>query len=273
MIILFCVTFVMLRKSGPHTPWAKPVAILCLLLALGLAIGRMINSSSRGQANLALATHQRYQDILTTQLAANLKTRHAGARVVILSPPIQEFQNQASNEGHPTLTEGLQQALENEGFIVTSLAIKIPNEALARFQAQVDPSTDPSTDTSIIIDMLVADLSQWFSPQDFSSVLKQLATDADLVISTLPFPSGIDSRILPLSDRKPAVVLLNTSITNTREAMEQTALDTIVLNQTNPSAWMPGTAIPKHPEEAFRKRYLLVTKSNVASLIGTHPLL
>jgi len=36
---------------------------------------------------------------------------------------------------------------------------------------------------------------------------------------------------------------------------------------------MPGTAIPKHPEEAFRKRYLLVTKSNVASLIGTHPLL
>lgn len=266
MIVLGVAAVLLVRLDPDQAKWARPVAVLCAIVTVALAVENIRSTSRRGQAVAVIEAHVRYQEACGTVLGQDLARRYAGAHIVILTPPRIDA---AAERRDGAMVENLQLALQEAAASVVVMSLEIPEEIAARFRAV--PEEGSVGQPPYPVSGLAADTSMWFDTRRLAALLEDLNTEAGLVISTVNVAMGVQADLLPKPEQAPALVLLNTWMDNVAGALSNSVLDTIVLNRINADAFRPGATAPRDVQKAFKKRFFLVRADNVADLAGQHP--
>jgi len=258
-------------KHRQGVAWAKPLAAVCAVIALLCAVLRTIGIDP------APGRYEReYQKISAQKLAVHLADRFPGARVLIITDPMRQtpagvVAEAGPGTGDPFLA-GLREGLGEKVTIVAEVVPEIPEDVRAAFTAESFPPGTLESE-SAPIEMILPPPEYWFTPQVFDKLVTEHAMDCDLIITTVGLPMDQRSmRFWRMKNRPRLAVSLGgmtPSLAELRMAIAEDAVPGFVAY--SPDAVFDGKRPPKDLDDAFAKRYLLVTPDNVNDLAGKYP--
>ena len=180
---------------------------------------------------------EEYQKIMTQKLGLYIKENYAGKKAVVIIDPYLNVEN-------PPSLEGLKAGLDNDVEITEIIKPK-PQEP-----------TDGEEPGTLIPQ------EKWFTVKEVNNLLA--GKDFDICITLIGLPANTkmidkDLNIDALKNKK--VFIGGGSIYNMRQAIVDGAITAAVFYKTDPI--YDDKPIPSNLDEAFDKRYALITKDNI----------
>ena len=180
---------------------------------------------------------EEYQKIMTKKLGLYIKENYAGKKAVVIIDPYLNVEN-------PPNLEGLKAGLGND-VEITEI---------------IKPKTLESTDSKKPGTLIPQE--KWFTVKEFNNLLA--GKDFDICITLIGLPADTqmidkDLNIEALKGKK--VFIGGGSIYNLKQAIVDSAITAAVFYKTDPI--YDDKPIPSNLDEAFDKRYALITKDNI----------
>ena len=108
--------------------------------------------------------------------------------------------------------------------------------------------------------------------KDFNKLLKQMPEGTTLVISLIGLPMDLQNLSLWTMKNAPKLVLVSAmNLPQLQGAIQEGYVAAMLTYRPDPD--MKDPSIPKNPQQAFDKRFLLVTPDNVMELANKYPML
>ena len=241
-----------LSKQKAGQTWGKPLAIVCAIVALVVALAQIMTSGGGASAEGIRDRELKYANISAQYLGEYLAENHAGAKAVMIVEP-SETEGLKKSEA---LSKGLEKGV---GGAIEIVAIETPS-----IPADMRPATTPDGSPAPLPPREV-----WFTAQAFNQIVEKYEGKVDLVVTMMGLPGtqqlgrlniwGMDDVKLAIGDG--SVYELYRQIKNGK---------IVAAVSYNPDATYDEEMPPRDLEEAFNKRYLLVTPQNVEQLAGKY---
>lgn len=204
-------------------------------------------------------------------LGRHLAQTHAGSRVLILTEPV--FDGEAPHDIQRAMVEGLEDGLGSAVEVVGIVAVDPPQAYVERARQSwardgLDP---PEGQTTNSIPSLMRDHQRWYDVRYFAELLAEHTGTYDLLISTVGLPRGFAGSALSRHASLPEFALMNAPGQPLKELIEIGAVDVAVAEKPTANPWEVLQNAPADVEEAFDKRYILVTKANLAEVAAAYP--
>lgn len=241
MIVAGIIAFIAMNKQKSGAAWGQPVAILCAIIAIVAALWSTVNNLSGSDAKKAQNREVEFQKIQTRKLGQYLAENHAGANVIIINDPFND-----GSRPNPML-EGLKEGMGNALNIVAEVAPIPPI---------VEDPEGPEGE-------MVAPMETWYTARSMDDIIKKTGAEYDMLITCIGLPLGGLSR---LKGKK--VAIAGGSVYEFGAAIQGKVVVAAVTYK--PDAIYDDKPIPSDKEEAFNKRYLLVTPDNLMEVASKY---
>lgn len=241
MIVAGVVAFVAMNKQKSGAAWGQPVAIICAIIAIVAALWSTVKTMGGGGAKDAQAREVEFQKVQTRKLGQYLAQNHAGAKAVIINDPFND-----GTRPNPML-EGLKEGLGSAITIVAEVAPVLP---------KMENAEGPEGE-------MMAPMETWYTAKAMDDILKGANAEYDMVITCIGLPAG---GLVRLKGKK--VAIAGGSVYEFGPAIAGKVIVAAVTYK--PDAVYDDKPVPSDMEEAFNKRYLLVTPENIAAVAGQY---
>jgi hypothetical protein len=200
-----------------------------------------------------------YQQVAGRGLGAYLAAAYPGARVLILSEP--NLNDQAAPREHPLIV-GLKEEIAGKLPVVAEVRASIPVDKQNAFAAEMPVGANAGG-------LMMPPLEYWYTAEVFDGLLSDYAGQYDLVATVIGLPQDVGASAVLSGTSHPRVALLNGSIYDLKAALTP---DRVVAAITyNPKAVYDDKPVPMDLDEAFAKRFLLVTPETVQQQSRDYP--
>ncbi len=247
-----------LVKDKAGASWGRPVAIAGIAVVLVGVILYAVRSMGGSKNTEGLLDREAaFQRAAGKKLGLYLAEKYPGAKVVILGD--------AKVGGAPPrvspLVEGFKEAVGTKMTVVAEVNPDIPAEKAKGFMAEM-PQEGPAPGEEGA--HMMPPLEFWYTAKVFDDLIGK-QSGYDILVTTIGLPQDAGkSRVLKDKSR-PKIAILNGTIYDLRAAFTP---DMIVAAVTyNPKAVYDDKPVPKNVDDAFNKRYLLVTPENLQQVM------
>lgn len=267
MVVAFIGMVIGLQKEKGGAAWGRPVAIVCILIALAAAGVTMFGGGAGGGAGAA-NINLRYQAIKGEVLGRELSGQFAGKRAVILLPPEMPTMGEPGEPIYKSVLEGLKKGMGNVT-IVAEIEPKMPADVKARMEQQMAAGG--------MEDMGMMEGQMWFNVASLNQELQPHKGNFDLLIclTGLPGLEGAQGMMAPGVRMEPytnldvwkdgdvKIALAEGSINRLGRAINDGKIVAAVTykQQIDADAWEKQP--PSDLQEAFNMRFVLITPQNV----------
>ncbi len=250
-----------LAKQKAGATWGKPLAVACIVVALATALMNIVKSTTGGGTGEIVEREQLFQKIGTKKLALYLAEKYPGAKALILTEPRLGAQANKPN----ILVEGLKEGFGTKITVVAEISPDIPKNAANSFAAEM-PSAEGG-EAGMEGEMLPP-LEYWYTGALLQKLLDKHAGTFDMLVSTIGLPQDANRMKIWKSKNKPKVVIANGSVYELKSAIKNGMIVGAVTY--NPKAEYDDKPVPKDLDEAFDKRFLLLTPETVDEVASQH---
>ena len=234
--------FVGWSNAKKGAAWGQPMTIACAVVAIGMGFYlAYLNSFGGGATTASRNREEEYQKIMTKKLALFIKEKYSGKKAIVIIDPYLEIDNPPALEG---LKEGFGGAVE----IVEVIKPKAPKR----------PEGDPGMNPGILEPQ-----EKWFTVKSLDESLAGKNFDLCITLMGLPADTKVQGRTLSINALKGKKVFIGGgSVYNLKPAILSEAVIAAVSYKTD--AIYDDKPVPSKLDEAFDKRFALITKDNIA---------
>jgi len=240
LLALGASSIIFMRMAQSGVAWAKPVTVACTLALMVLALVQMFAPDATADPEADRRHYEGYHAVCGEYLGQNLAARHPGARVTLLTWPTMISPPQGSR----ILQASLKDTLESGGLTVTIQPIVVPDKIPQRLKSAGSPE-------------MLMNSSLGFGPRELRQTLSALSGQTDLAVCTIDLMFDLETNSLPPRGSDPAVVLINSFVSDPEFLLRRTSLDALVTIRNNPDIWKRGATIPNDLADAFNQRFEL----------------
>ena len=235
-----CVGWANAKKGAA---WGQPMTIACAVVAIGIGFFLAWQQSfGGGNAASSRNREEEYQRIMTKKLGLYIKENFSGKKAVVIIDPYLDIDN-------PPSLDGLKAGLGSDVEITEVLKPKAPERP-----AGEDPGMNPG--------MLIPQ-EKWFTVKEVNTLLTGKNFDICITLMGLPANTKVQGKALNIEALKGKKVFIGGgSIYNFKQAIVSGAITAAVSYKTD--AIYDDKPIPSKLDEAFDKRFALVTAENAA---------
>jgi len=243
--------------------WGQPMAIACAVFGLIFALMNFLVGGPEKSKDV-IAREMAYIQVATEKLGQHIARTHRGGTAVIITSP----ENNANNEYRNRLITGLRRGLGNTVTIVDIVSPEIPESIINSFREQMGPGMPHGDDMPYMFSN-----DMWFTAEVMDNLLDKYE-DVGVVISTMGLPMDVAAMRFwtKQPERQPKLALALSGIyelRNLRNAITAGIITAAVIN--TPARIQHDRAMPpRNLDEAFDKRYLLITPENVSDIAAEH---
>lgn len=266
MIVAAIVMFWGLAKQKAGVAWGRPVATAAAIVAVVAALVQLFGGGQLPGDNV-ICIERAYQRIGAQKLGAYLAETFPGTRVLIVKEP-EPASGPASSmlDGSSALIEGLRAGLGDEVTIVAEVAPEIPKAIFTSFQGEAGmEGMAPAEDG---MGQMLPPTEFWFTAAVFDKLVEKYKDQCDLVVSTIGLPMDLRGMKYWRMRTAPKLALANGSVYELRTAIKKDRVAAAVTY--NPDCPFELKMPPSNLDEAFDKRFLLVTAANVDEIASKY---
>lgn len=251
-----------LQKQKAGAEWGKPVAIVCIVVALIAALWSSVKTLGGKGNNAGVVDRElRFQQLGGEKLGKYLAEKHAGAKVLILTEP-----KLGTQTGKPNpLVEGLKKGMGSALTVAAEASPEVPADKAKAFAKEM-PMEGASGGAQ---GEMMPPLEYWYTAKIFDTLLGKFDGQFDLLVTTIGLPQDARSSAILKGKSCPKIAVLNGSIYDLKGAFKPTMIVAAITY--NPKAVYDEKPVPKDLDEAFNKRFLLVTPDNLQQVGSTNP--
>ncbi|MCK5803976.1 MAG: hypothetical protein KAI66_14155 [Lentisphaeria bacterium] len=263
MVVAVIGMLVGLSKQKAGAAWGKPVAIACIIVALGVAllnIGQTVTGNDGNTAGVVKA-EMYYQKVGGKKLGMYLAEKFPGSKVLVITEPTM---GAAASTPNNTI-EGLKEGFGTSITVVDVVSPDIPKELKGKFSAEMPPAEMAGGEG---MEEMLPPLEYWFTGPVLDKLLGKYEGKFDMVVTTIGLPQNGLKNCKKLWKVKPKVAIANGSIYEYKGLFLQKYIAAAVTY--NPGAKYDDDTPPKDLDAAFDKRFLLVTMENVNDIAAKH---
>lgn len=251
-----------LVKDKAGTPWGRPVSlggiVVVLLAVILIAVAKMTGGANTQQV---VDREVAFQKAAGKKLGTYLAEKYAGAKMLILSEP---KMGNPSGKTNP-LIDGFKEGVGTKLTLVAEISPEVPADKAKAFSAEM-PMEGPSGAGEGAGPMMPP-LDYWYTAKIFDELIGK-QTGFDMIVTTIGLPNDAGKSRILKDKARPKIAVLNGTIYDLKAAIKP---DMIVGAVTyNPKAIYDDKPVPKDLDEAFNKRYLLVTPETLQQVSQTH---
>jgi len=249
------------QKSGAE--WGKPVAVACVVVALVTALWSSVRTLG-GPSNKGVVDRElTFQRLGGKKLGLYLAEKHAGAKVLILTEPRLGSQPDKPNP----LVEGLKEGLGTSLTVAAEVSPEVPADKAKAFAKEMPMEGMPGGAGGQ--GEMMPPLEYWYTAKIFDGLLGKYDGQFDLLVTTIGLPQDAPKSSILKGKSCPKIAVLNGSIYDLKGAFKPNMIVAAITY--NPKAVYDDKPVPRDLDEAFGKRFLLVTPDNLQQTSTTHP--
>jgi hypothetical protein len=260
-----------LQKEKGGAAWGRPMAIVCIIIAVGAAVFQMMGGGGKGGAQGGI--EEAYRNVKGEKLGVYLAGKFAGKKALVLLPPEMPMMGgeQPAEPAYKAVLEGLEKGLGGKVQIVGKIEPKMPEDVKAKLQSAMGAGGAPE-------DMAMMPEGQmWF---DVPALDKELASykgkyDMLICLTSLPgvdmmMPMGGGKKPIPIGklsimkDDKVKLVLAEGSINKFGRAIQSQKVVAAVTYKQNIDEKAYEEMPPKELDAAFDMRFVLITPETLS---------
>jgi len=223
--------------------WGQPMTIVCAIIAIGIGFYlAYLNSFGGGAAASSRSREEEYQKIMTKKLGMFIKEKYAGKKAVVIIDPYLDVEN-------PPNLEGLKEGLGSDVEITEILKPDAPKRPEGE-----DPGMNPG--------MLIPQ-EKWYTVKNVDKLLTGKNFDLCITLMGLPADTRMQGKAMNIQSLKGKKVFIGGgSIYTLKPAIVSGAVTAAVSYKTD--AIYDDKPVPSKFDEAFDKRFALITADNAA---------
>ncbi len=248
-----------LSKQKAGALWGKPVATICAIIALGCALGHIALTSGGQDTQKIVQIEREYQRISGEKLGRYLAEAHPDAVALIIADP----STPNTPDAPDALLDGIKQGLGEKVRISAEVRPQIPEAVKKQFAGET-PEGMPAEEA-------LPPMEFWFTAAMMDSIIAKDGKGCDLIITTIGLPTDMAKmkfwRSAPSNGTKLAIA--RGSVYELKRAIAQKLVTAAI--SFNPNAVWDDKSPSSDLDEAFAKRYLLITPENVEELATKYP--
>lgn len=265
-----------LAKQKQGVMWGKPLATVAALVALVCALAQIFAGGGQSSGKI-MAIQMRYLRVSTERLGEYLAEKYPGSKAVVVITPPSKYAAQSAN----VLVEGLKKGLAGKVEILAEIAPEMPKMPMmpggmmpppppggAPAPGAGDAKAPPGAPSPEEM-MMMGPPEFWLTAERFDAMLQPYIGKADIVITTIGLPMDMPKMKFWTLNPRPKMVIASGSIFELRKAIEAGAVAAAITY--NPKAQYDNKAPPSKLDDAFNKRFLLVTPESVEQIAKDHP--
>lgn len=256
-----------LSKSGKAL--GRVIAFGCALLAVGLAV---VGLRSNDQATPALAKSlNRYSYAAGDVLGRHLAENYAGSRALVLVQPT--WSGEEPDILQVAIEEGLKHGMGSSLKLVDVVPVDPPPGYIEQVRNSQMPGMEPPSGAAADwIPALAREHNRWFSSTYLAALLASREGTFDVLISAVGVPGDFaKSRGLKSSDLPETIAVLNPPDRSMSRLVDSGVVDALVVMKPSVNPWKDANEAPADVDEAFEKRFLLVTAENLKEMARAYP--
>lgn len=243
------------KKKNQGVAWGQPLAIVSGLLAILIAGWSMSKTFSGGNTEGIIEREKYYQGVAGEKLGLHLAKVKSGAKALIIVQP-----QIGTKPAEPSaLIEGLKKGLGTAITVVDEVSPEIPKSAMQNFEGGAMEGEMGGE--------MMPPMEFWFTGKLFNELLGKYKGKYDMVITNIGLPTKGLGKVKLWKD-KTTVAISTGSIYELYRPIKAGMICAAVTY--NPKAVYDDAAPPKDLEEAFAKRYVLVTTENIDKVATEH---
>lgn len=252
-------------KMKQDFDWGRGLAAGCAIVALLLAGAHLKSSMGKGRMSKKeiakiMQREADYRRVGAEKLARMIAAKVPGGKAVVIRPVDYGVEIAAFNDS----LAGLKAGFGNNVQITDILAPEIPEEYKLRMEEMkkqyaqdsggVEPSPDLMMEFGSMMDALPA--------VGFTGVTRRIPAGTDIVVFLIDFPFDMqDMAVWAMKPMPMVAAVVNMTQPAMKAAIKGAFIDAIVLQK--PDFDFEAVAVPKDLDEAFARRFILVTPENV----------
>lgn len=246
--------------------WGKPVAIIAAIIAIIFAFSTLFTGGGSNIEQLATKSQQ-YQKIAVQKLGSYLASEYPNAKTVILSHiDYSSIQPDTDTEQLPNSVKKFKR-WEEELKEVADGQLDITNIIHPKLPAQVNNTENAETgagDTSRPTDYrMFMGVGGIMQAKYYNKALSGQLNNCDLLIMLRNPPYDIEKLKVWQMSSPPKVALMHPGmLSKLKESISRGFITAVVTHKPDANNAL-NKPVPKDMEEAFNKRYLLITPKNI----------
>ncbi|NOY79759.1 MAG: hypothetical protein GXP31_02010 [Kiritimatiellaeota bacterium] len=260
MVVAGIVMLFGMAKQKAGEDWGRPLAIVCAIIALACAIGQIVlRTTNIGAGSTGVAkTELTYVRISMQKLGQYLAEKYPDSKALVIQDP----ETKTSADRRKAALEGLKKGFGSKITIAATESPAVPKNAKG-MMGEMGMSGAPEGE-------MLPPMEYWLTPQAFDGLVKKHG-DCNLLVSTIGLPSQFGKMALwrSVKSKKLKVALGGGSIFELKKLFLGKYIVAAVAY--NPKAVYDDKKPPSNIDEAFKKRYLLITPENVTQLAQQYP--
>lgn len=251
------------QKSGAE--WGKPVAVVCIIVALIAALWSSAKTLTGGSNTGVVDREIAFQKIGGKKLGLYLAEKHKGAKVLILAEPKLGTQAAKTNP----LLEGLKDGLGTAVTVAAEVSPEVPADKAKAFAKEMPMDGGVAGGPRAMGGEMLPPLEYWYTAKVFDALLGKYDGQFDLLVTVIGLPQDARASAILKGKACPKIAVLNGSIYDLKGAIKPTMIVAAITY--NPKAVYDDKPAPRDIDEAFNKRFLLVTPENLGQIGTTYP--
>lgn len=270
MVIAGIGAVVGMRLSKSGMAQGRFIAGGCALLAVVLAV---VGLSSKKDSNPALVTSlNRYSYAAGHNLGRHLAENYNGSRALVLVEPT--WPGEEPDILQAGIEEGLRQGMGSDLELVDVVPVDPPPGYIEKVRASLVAGkvSLPAGVSEDWIPVLERGHGRWFSSNYLATLLASHKGTFDVLISAVGVPRDFaNSPLVRSADLPKAIAVLNPLEMPMAGLVGSGVVDALVVLKPSLNPWQDANEAPQDIDEAFEKRFVLVTKDNVKAMAEAYP--
>jgi hypothetical protein len=248
-MIFFAIVMFWAQGQGKRfkAVWARPLAGLCGIIAVGLAILQMMSFSCQEDTirEGVVDKEMKYLYAAMRVMGEQLGEGHEGSNILLITNRVNEY----NQERHDAILDGLKSGLDGRATIGSVIHPEPPEGVNA------EEYYEEEMFTAEMMNKTVAD-----------------NTEHDMIVSLLGLPFDFAEMTLwqMEDDKRPKLGLAFASVYELQRAIKAGYVGVVIAYNPN-YVYDIKAEPPEQYREAFDQRYLLITPENVNDIAATHP--
>jgi len=257
-------------KKQAELPLARKTSFILLGVVLVCALAIVIKSMSRSEGKQLISNEMYYARVAAEFFGRHLAATHPGAKALII------VENKKSTNEH--LKNRLDALKRGLGSAITIVDIDSPDLTLgatppegADQQQPQDPNAPPAprVPPAPPVNIMMMPIQHMTFAIHFDDMIKR-HPNCNLIISFIGLPPDAGDMAIwsQEPETRPKVAILHGEVFALKNAIASGAISAVVVPL--PGAKLDEGAPPRKLQDAFDKRYLLITPQNVAEIAAKY---